>query len=126
MSAGLFLDSFYSAQYATAIHPIRVQPETTEAVVTATSGTVANSPATGPATSPISAQCGSSTRRLGLHAPVIYAKLIGTPPTGYAPNSRVTIPCLGQAFFLACIKASQIDYLGTQWVVTGRRAEVVR
>lgn len=128
MSAGLFLDTFYTASYDnTRIHPIRVQPETLDAATTGAGGAVANSPATGPANTPISAEVTGSTRRLGLHARVIYMKLEGTPPTGYAAGSRVRIPALNPAFYTAClIKGQAVDYLGATWRVTGTRAEVVR
>jgi len=128
MSAGLFLDSFYQADYtAGAIHPIRIQPETTDAQATGTAGVVANSPATGPATVPISAQVSKSTRSLGLHARVIYLKIDGTPPVGYALSSRVRLPCLNIAFFQAArAKGTAVDYLGATWIVTGSRAEVAR
>lgn len=121
MSAGNFVTVSYNASYAATIHPIRIQPETSGATIGATD----NNPVTDAPTSPISAQVSRSTRSLGLHARVVYAKVSGTPPTGYSTNARVKIPALTLAFFGAAVKGVTMTYLGADWVVTGRRAEVV-
>jgi len=122
MSAGAFSDTFYAATYGNFTHPIRVQPETLAASIDA----VDNDPPTGPADNPISAAVSRSTRSLGLHARLVFAKLAGTPPTGYAANAKVRIPALTEAFYDQATKNATLDYLGTTWTVTGRRAEVQR
>lgn len=122
MSAGNFINTRYDADYDVAIHPIRVQPET----ITAEIGTIVNAPPTAPATSPISAQVSRSTRSLGLHARVVFAKIAGTPPTGYAAGSTIRLPVLNSTFYNAALKGVLIQHLGTTWTITGRRGEVTR
>jgi len=122
MSAGAFTNAFYPATYGAFTHPIRVQPETLLAAV----GTQINESDAGPADNPISAQVGKSTRALGLHARVVFLKLAGTPPTGYVVGSKVRLPAVDILFYAACVKGATVNYLGTTWTVTGRRAEVVR
>jgi hypothetical protein len=125
MSAGAFVDARYVASYGdgNSIHPIRVQPET----LTAEADSVENGSSPLALTSPISAIVTGSTRQLGLHARVVYAKLTGTPPATYATASRIRIPALSEAFYNACApKGTVINYLGTTWASTGVRAEVVR
>lgn len=126
MSAGAFVNALYAADYGagTAIHPIRVQPETIDAAA----GATGNNPPTGPATNPISAQVSAGKRKLGLHARTVGLKLAPdtTPPDGYAVNSRVRIPCLNKTFATAvATKGTTVDYLGVQWVTTGFSAERV-
>lgn len=125
MSAGLFTIARYAANYGDAdqIHPIRVQPETLEADI----GGVLNGSSALELTSPISATVSRSTRALGLHARVIFARLTGTAPTGYAAGSLIRIPALSEAFFnAAAIPGTSMTYLGTTWRITGVRAEVAR
>ncbi len=122
MSAGAFSDTFYGASYGNFTHPIRVQPETLAAEINA----IGNDPPAGPADNPISASVSRSTRSLGLHARLVFAKLAGTPPTGYAAGARVRIPALTAAFFDEATKNATMTYLGTTWTVTGRRSEVQR
>jgi len=122
MSAGLFTNSKYNSSETLFIHPIRVQPET----ITATIATIPNSPPSGDISNPVSAQVSASTRALGLHARKIFAKLAGTPPTGYAAGSKISIPALTESFYTAATNGATMNYLGTTWTVTGRRAEVAR
>jgi len=125
MSAGPFIVGRYSASYGDGeqIHPIRVQPET----VAATVGGVENGSSALEITNPISAQVSRSTRSLGLHARQVFARITGTPPTGYSPGSLIRIPALSEAFFnAAAVPGAEMTYLGTTWRVTGVRAEVVR
>lgn len=119
MSAGAFVNSFYDAFYAANVHPIRIQPETASASV----GSTTNAAPSGPADNPISAQVSRSTRALGLHARIVFAKIAGTPPTGYSTVSKIRIPALNASFFAACTKGATLTYLGTTWTVTGRREE---
>jgi len=128
MSAGVFINTFYaSVGDAPNIYPVRVQPETIAAVANpSTGGSVSNTPDAGPATTAVSGEVGGSTRKSGVHLPIIYLAVTGTPPTGYADNSRTQIPALSQAFYVACKKRTSVDYLGTTWRVVGRRAEAIR
>jgi len=128
MSAGVFINTFYPATFeAGAIYPIRVQPETIAAVVSPPTGAdIPNTPDAGPANRSVSAEVGGSVRRSGVHAAVVYLALTGTAPTGYAENSRTTIPALNPTFFANARRRATVTYLGTTWRVVGRRAEVIR
>lgn len=129
MSQGTFTKSKYQASYSTtAIHPIRVQPET----ITCTINGVTNNPPTGDITNPISAVVSRGQRAKGL---IARAVVLQTPESGgpadYKPLGLITIPALTPAF--AAVAAAwqpgqTITYLGaTGWTVSGIvRAEVVR
>lgn len=123
MSGGVFSISRYASDYnaGAEIHPIRVQPET----ILATTGLVDNDPPSGTLTSPISARISGSQRTLGLVARRIRLRVTGDPPATYAEGSRTTIPALTPAFYAACVKGTEVTYLGTTWEVTGRTAERV-
>lgn len=125
MSAGSFVNATYEADYGagTAIHPIRVQPET----IDATAGSTGNGSG-GAATNPISAQVSAGKRRLGLHARTVRLKLAPetTPPANYSLNSVTVIPCLNKAFATAvATKGTGVTYLETAWVSAGFSAERV-
>lgn len=130
MSAGRFLRTFYQASYdPTKIHRIRAQPEDVDASITTAAGTIVNNAlVTGPANAAGSARISGSTRGLGLHARLVNLVLpsTSTPPTGYVIGSRTRIPCFTISFFTACAQGGTVDYLGTQWEVTGTRSEVIR
>lgn len=124
MSSGIFTTATYGASYSGgASHPIRVQPETLAAAVDG----LANAGLVGSPASPISAQISKSPRSLGLHARIIFLKILGAPPTGYFAFSRTSIPILDPANFATFSpKGTTVNYLGTTWEVTGARAEVTR
>lgn len=126
MSAGSFTIVTYQASYDDAVgHPIRVQPETTQAATTG--GTpVENLGATGLDINPISAVISRSQRSLGLKPRLINLELEGTPPTGYQAGSRTTIPALTIAFYNACPKGTEVEYLDTTWRVVSRSPEYAR
>lgn len=122
MSAGNFVETGYAANYgdATAIHPIRLQPETLVADI----GGTANAPEAGPPNNPISAIVSKSRRGLGLHPRFLYLILTGTPPTGYQDAGRARLVCLTPGFYaLGAIRGTVVNYLGTTWKVTGFDAE---
>ena len=122
MSSGKFTETFYTANYGgiNAVHPIRLQPETTGATV----GGTPNVPGVAAATNPISAIVSKSRRGLGLHPRRVYMKLTGDPPAGYDANARATLVCLTETFYnLAAIKGAQVTYLTVPWTVTGFDAE---
>jgi len=122
MSAGVFADSKYECVLSGFIHPIRIQPET----ALASANSVANTAPTGALDTSQSAQVSASPRALGVHPRIVYAKISGTPPTGYSPTSRIRIPALTAAFFQECSKGVILTYLGTTWTITGRRNESLR
>jgi hypothetical protein len=122
MSAGIFIETTYEANYGagTATHPIKLQPETLLADI----GGTANAPAAGAPNNPISALVSKSRRGLGLHPRFVYLLLTGAPPAGYEANSRARLVCLTTAFYaLAAIRGTVVNYLGTTWKVTGFDAE---
>lgn len=123
MSAGRFLRSKYAADYGdgTAIHPIRVQPETIQAVV----GAEDNDPPAGEINNPISAQISRGRRSRGLSPRFITIQLPATssPPTDYAAGSITRIPALNAAFFGACVPGAIVEYLGVQWEVVSASPE---
>jgi hypothetical protein len=123
MSSGPFLNSFYTPTYApTAIHPIRVQPETIAAVI----GAVGNTPPTGPATNPIQARVSGGRRSIGLLARLIRVRLpITGQPAGYQPGSILTFPVLNLEAFAAATKGAEVAYLGVTCTCIGRSAERV-
>jgi hypothetical protein len=124
MSAGVFTETFYLADYTVdAVHPIRVQPET----IAATDGTVDNDPPAPVGVIPISARVSGSRRGLGLFSRTVTMKVAGTPPTGYSATSIVRIPVLTPTAYAAFRpKGTIITYLGTTWTVLSGQAEVAR
>jgi len=121
MSAGTFTFATYGASYETGVsHPIRVQPETLEAAVGATT----NDELVGDPTNPISARVSGSRRSLGLIARAVSLRVVGTPPTGYSENSVTRIPILDpDNFAVFSVKGTAVTYLGTTWAVIGSSAE---
>lgn len=125
MSAGNFVKSLYQISgISGGVCFISVQPETFDAESLA----VANSPAGGPATVPISAIVNGGKRQLGIVARAVYLKLplVTTPPSGYTIGSRTKIPALTETFFNACLTSKECTYLGVVWEVTGVRQESLR
>lgn len=123
MSAGAFVRSRYAATYDTdAIHPIRVQPETEDAIC----NLVANSPPGGSANNPISARVSGGKRTLGLTCRrVILQAPTSGEPSGYLKGGITSIPALTQAFYNAATKGSACTYLGAEFIVVGRSPEYV-
>lgn len=121
MSAGAFVRSRYQAEYITTqIHPIRVQPET----ISASIGGVTNAPPAGAQNNPISAKVSGSKRTLGLVArKIVIAAPTSSPPTGYSPGGKTTIPALTSGFYNAAIKGVNCTYLGATFQVVGRSQE---
>lgn len=129
MSAGTFTKSKYQATYSgTAIHPIRVQPET----IACTINGVANNPPDGSQTNPISAVVSRGQRAKGLIARAVTLRAPASgQPTGYKPLGTILIPALTPAFAAAAAgwqPGQEVSYLGvTGWSVVGTvRDEVVR
>ncbi len=114
MSAGVFTKTKYAASYGdgTAIHPIRVQPET----VSCTIGGVANTAPTGAINNPISALVSRGRRSKGLIVRTVTLVAPATDqPANYKPLGLTTIPCLTTAFFnaaQAATSATTVSYNG--------------
>lgn len=128
MSAGDFETlARYQASYSeTAIHPIRVQPETLAAVLDGEAEPdVLNEGATGAITNPISALISLSRRQRGLRARFITARWNGTPPEGYSPGT-FNLVILRVDRFNAISIGDQITYLGSGATVQAKEPERVR
>jgi hypothetical protein len=123
MSAGAFRRSKYVADYGdgSAVHPIRVQPETLSAI----SGTQDNDEPNVDITNPISAKISTGRRSLGLSPKFITLQLPDgtTPPTGYKAGSITRIPALTRAFYDSVSKGSEVTYLGVIWEVVSKTPE---
>lgn len=126
MSAGGFANVKYEANDGT-LHPIKVQPETTELVIGGEKNLVPTEGA-GTVRSKISARVGGSRRGIGLYARMVYIKFgdtDGAQPTGYKRGSRTAVPILTQSFFSLISKNDTGTYLGKVVTVTGVSSESV-
>jgi hypothetical protein len=122
MSAGNFLRSRYAASYGagTAIHPIRVQPETLAASI----GGTTNDPPEGAISNPISASVSRGKREKGLKPRTISIQFPATgQPTGYKASGTTVIVGLTIEFWNLAIPGAVINYLGVACTVIGRSAE---
>lgn len=125
MSAGVFERSRYQADYGagTAIHPIRIQPETAELVL----NSVTNDPPVGGITNPISVQVSRGRRSLGLHPRFVAIAFTGTPPDGYAVGQTYRVPLLTPTIAAEAIAGATGTYLGVTCVCVSNAApEIVR
>ena len=125
MSAGVFEISRYQASYGagTAIHPIRIQPETLSAEVDG----VANDAPTGATNNPISAHTSKSNNEYGLRPRFITLRAPDeNPPTGYQPRGITRIPALTTAFYNAATKGKDCSYLNVTFKVVSQKAEDVK
>ena len=124
MSAGAFVTSKYSATYDTsAIHPIRVQPET----IAATIGVITNAAPTGEVNNPIQARVSGGRRSIGLVARSVTLRASSTAsdvPDGYALGGITRIPALTTAFYDAAIKGVAVTYLTKPFKVVSRSSEL--
>lgn len=113
MSSGAFVKTRYAADYGagTAIHPIRVQPETIDLIV----ATQDNDPPAGAITSPISAVVSRGKRARGLRPRLIALRTPTTsPPAGYLPGGIIIVPALNNAIWTAASTAdedTEVTYL---------------
>lgn len=126
MSAGAFTLTGYEADYGdgTAIHPIRIQPETAALVINAVNNTGS---ATVNISNPISAQVSRSRKALGLHSRMVSIRFTATPPTGYLANQILRVPLLNQSIKEVAVAGATGTYLGVAiQVVSNFSPEVVR
>jgi len=127
MSAGEFLLSKYEiTSIPGQICYIRTQLETLQAIEGA--GSTANNEPDGALTLPFSAIVVGSKRQLGIIARGVYLVLASgaTPPEGYNEQSRTFIPALTQEWYNDAVMSRTVQYLGTDWRVSGSRAEAIR
>lgn len=113
MSNGQFTRTRYSADYGdgSAIHPIRVQPETIDLVV----GTNGNDPPVAAVTNPISAVVSRGKRARGLRPRLIALRTpTASPPTGMLPGGITLVPALNKTIYTAAESAdddTEVTYL---------------
>ena len=111
MSSGAFISSRYAASYAAnAIHPIKIQPETTGLTI---AGAI-NTPPSGVATNPISAIGSLGRRALGLKPRKVSFKFTSdTPQAGlYREGAVLTLPWLNPFTEGQFAKGATGSYLG--------------
>jgi len=121
MSEGSFVRSKYAAEYGdgSAIHPIRVQPET----IALTDGTEDNDPPAGAITNPISAIVSRSKRGLGLKPRTVTIALPLTGVGGYKAGGTVTLPILNIPLYDALQKGDTVTYNGFTCTVVSKSPE---
>lgn len=121
MSAGAFLNSFYSSNKLGTVHPIRVQPETVGLIL----GGTANAAPSGTGAIGPSAQVSQSKKSLGINARTVTVKLTATL-TGYVAGARIVVPWLDDSTFDAITpKVTTGTYLATAVIVVGTSDEKV-
>lgn len=106
MSAGQFLDAFYTTNNGEVVR-IKIQPETAALVVQGNTNTI---PSGTNATNEYANV--SARRRRGINARKVGIKFTGTPPTGYKQDSSIYVPWLNPATFPDPRGAREATYLG--------------
>lgn len=122
MSAGAFQYSTYETDDGDDIHPIKIQPET----LALSMNSATNAAPTGDKTSAISANATGSLRQNGLNARRVRIRFGNTPPTGYKPNSIITLPVLRKSTFDTMIeqgRGTEGTYLGAAVTLVGWSGE---
>lgn len=122
MSAGAFETSRYEDDNLN-IRRIRVQPET---LLLTINGTANSAPAGAIDSGYASAQVSQGRRSLGCNARLVRVRFSGAPPTGYKPDSVITLPWLQQASYAALNPGQTGTYLETPIVLVGKTAEIIR
>lgn len=115
MSAGAFIISTYETDGGTFM-PIRVQPETLTLTI---EGTANAAPANPSSSVHGSARVGGGKRQLGVKARYVRISFGATPPTGYKPNSSLTLPILQRSVWQGISKGNTGTYLASTVTVTG-------
>lgn len=128
MSAGSTAKGFYESDAGT-LHPIRVQPETTEANLGGTTNVFANGTASGVTKSKVSAKVSKGKREKGLGprtVTVVFGLTPGSFPDGYKPGGITTFPVFVKATWDAMSEADQVTYLGKQVKISYLSPESVK
>lgn len=126
MSSGAFSLVGYAADYGTgtAVHPIKVQPETLALVI---NGEANDGAATSTITNPISAIVSKSRRGYGLHPRLVSFRFTGTPPSGYLANQTYRLPLVNKDIAAEAVTGATGTYLTVAiQVVSNYAPEVVR
>jgi len=123
MSQGAFVIVNYGSNKLATVHPIRIQPET----LTLNIGAVSNSAPTGTAVLP-SAQVSQGKRKKGLNARTVTFKFApDAAPTGYKPESPISLPWLeNNAAFNGAFAGQTGTYQGADIVIVGTSNETAK
>lgn len=122
MSGGPFVRARYSTD-TTAIHPIRLQPETLEA----TFGTTENIQPTAPIDSQGAVSVRRGRRSYGIHARYVTVVFETDPPTGYLGGSPLKIPVPLLTVWQGINVGDSVTYLdGTGGIVISKTPELIR
>jgi len=127
MSAGKFLRTKYQASYGSgSIHPIRIQPETAEAIMdNAPSADIVNAAPAGAVNNPISALNSLTRRAKGLRPRFITCAWKTGKPSNYADGGSIKIVCLTETFYNAANVGREINYLSGVLEVVSKDPERV-
>ncbi len=115
MSAGTYLNVGYESDSDT-VFPIRIQPETASFELNG----VANTPAGAPSLPGLpSAQVSKGRRSHGVNTRLIRFRFLSITPSGYSPNSVLTLPIMTPSAYAAYDKNQTGTYtlLGTAYDV---------
>jgi len=122
MSGGPFLRAKYSADDGST-RPIRVQPETLDAVF----GTTANIQPTAGVDTQGAVSVSRGRRAYGVHARFATVVFITDPPTGYLAGSYLRIPIMTPTVYNGIIPGQAVTYLdGTNGIVISKTPEKVK
>ena len=123
MSAGPFLDAFYTTDNADVV-AIRVQPETVALVLEGATNTVPAGPA---AAGFPSAMVSGGKRKIGINARKVRVRFPpGGAPTGYKEGSTIELPWLDPLSFLALPAKASGTYLGSPVTLVGKTKEEIK
>jgi len=128
MSGGAFTKGYYEADSGL-LHPIRVQPETTQAKFGTVDNLFPDDEAAGVQLSKITAKVSKNKRAKGLGprtATLVFGITDGSYPTGYKPGGITTIPILTQDLYDSIGEGTQVTYLGKQVTISYLSPESVK
>lgn len=120
MSAGAFLDAFYTSDAGETLR-ITIQPETAALVIE----TVTNTVPAGPATQLASAIAGGTRRQIGVKARSVTLRFTGMVPDGYSGDD-VRVVVLTPTAFNAYVLGGEGTYLTAPVRVVGKTPEFIR
>ena len=121
MSAGEF-QLFKYERNDGEIHPISLQPETTQLQI----ATIDNDEPAGATTRQTLAFVSKSNSGYGVRPRKITIRFTATPPTGYKADQTYSLPALQAAIWNAAVPGATGTYLSTACVVVSRGAENIK
>ena len=128
MSSGAFVKGYYQADNGV-LHPIRCQPETTQATLGANGNLFPDENEAGVTKSKISARTGKGKREKGLGprtVTIVFGITDGSYPDGYKPGGITTIPVFLKETWDLLGEGSQVTYQGKQCQISYLSPESVK